>query len=91
MDAIGRDEDRRGHDEDKSTIDVRLTGVRDPKDPDGLLTVEQDAHRPDPARYGAPETDTLERERAYFASLGGDGSADELPEVPPKRGVTGLG
>lgn len=78
-------------DEDKSTIDLRLTGVRDPKDPDGLLTVEQDADRPDPARYGAPETDTLERERAYVARLGVDGSADDLPRVPPKRGVTGLG
>jgi len=77
--------------EDKSTIDVRLTGIRDPKDPDGLLTVEQDALRPDPARYGRPETDTLERERAYVARLREDGSADDLPQVPPKRGVTGLG
>ena len=78
-------------DEDKSTIDVRLTGVRDPKDPDGLLTVEEDADRPDPSRYGTAETDTLERERAYVARLGRDGSADDLPQVPPKRGVTGLG
>lgn len=91
MDATGRDEDRRGHDEDKSIIDVRLTGVRDPKDPDGLLTVEQYAERPDPTRYGAPETDTLARERAHVAQLGDDGSAEELPKVPPKRGVTGLG
>ena len=91
MDATGRDEDRRGHDDEKSTMDERLTGVRDPKDPDGLLTVEQDAHRPDPARYGEPETDTLEREREYVARLGDDGTADELPEVPRKRGVTGLG
>ncbi|MFP3467450.1 hypothetical protein [Leifsonia sp. SIMBA_070] len=91
MDAASSDETRRGHDEDKSTIDERLTGVRDPQDPDGLLTVEEDAHRPDPARYGAPETDTLERERAHVAELGDDGSSDELPEVPRKRGVTGLG
>ncbi|MGH1527012.1 hypothetical protein ACRAWC_25195 [Leifsonia sp. L25] len=91
MDDTSGDGGRRGHDEDKSTLDVRLTGVRDPKDPDGLLTVEQDAARPDPARYGTPETDTLERERAYVAALGADGSADDLPQVPPKRGVTGLG
>jgi len=91
MDAIGADEDRHGHDEDKSTIDERLTGVRDPRDPDGLLTVEQDAERPDPARFGLPETDTLEREQAHFAQLGEGGSSDELPEVPPKRGVTGRG
>ena len=91
MDGTSGDEHRRGYDEDKSTIDVRLTGVRDPKDPDGLLTVDQDADRPDPARYGVPETDTLEREREYVAALGADGSADELPRVPPKRGVTGLG
>ena len=70
---------------------MRLTGVRDPKDPDGLLTVEDDARRPDPARFGAPETDTLEREQEHFARLGEGGSSDELPEVPPKRGVTGLG
>jgi hypothetical protein len=82
---------RRGHDEDKSTIDERLTGVRDPKDPDGLLTVEEDAERPDPARYGTAETDTLERERAHVAELGEDGSSEELPQVPPKHGVTGLG
>ena len=72
-------------------MDVRLTGVRDPKDPDGLLTVDEDANRPDPSRYGTVETDTLEREREHVAQLGADGSSDELPRVPPKRGVTGLG
>ena len=91
MDTTSRDEDRRGHDEDKSTIDDRLTGVRDPKDPDGLLTVEQDAERPDPSKFGTPETDTLEKERAHVAELGEDGSSDDLPQVPPKRGVTGRG
>lgn len=91
MDATSGDEDRRGHDEDKSTIDERLTGVRDPRDPDGLLTVEQDTERPDPSRYGTTETDTLERERRYVANLGDGGSSDDLPEVPPKRGVTGRG
>ena len=58
------------HHEDKSTIDERLTGVRDPRDPDGLLTVEQDADRPDPARYGTEETDTLAKEQEYYARLG---------------------
>lgn len=91
MDTTSGDADRRGHDDDKSTIDVRLTGVRDAKDPDGLLTVEGDTERPDPARYGTRETDTLERERAYVAALGHDGSAADLPQVPPKRGVTGRG
>ncbi|GAA2054039.1 hypothetical protein GCM10009820_12870 [Leifsonia soli] len=91
MDATSGDPDRRGHDDDTSTIGMRLTGVRDAKDPDGLLTVEQDAERPDPARYGRRETDTLERERAYVAALGDGGSSADLPQVPPKRGVTGLG
>jgi hypothetical protein len=91
MDATSADAERRGHDEDKSTMDVRLTGVRDPKDPDGLLTVEEDVDRPDPSRYGTAETDTLEREREHVAQLGADGSSDDLPQVPPKRGVTGLG
>ncbi|MGO4533807.1 hypothetical protein [Leifsonia sp. 2MCAF36] len=91
MDGTGADENRRGHDGDKSTIGERLTGTRDPKDPDGLLTVEDDAERPDPVRFGSPETDTLQREREHFAQLGEGGSSDELPEVPAKRGVTGLG
>jgi hypothetical protein len=60
------------HHEDKSTIDVRLTGVRDPKDPDGLLTVEQDAERPDPARFGTEETDTLAKEQEHYAGLSPD-------------------
>jgi hypothetical protein len=51
------------HDEDKSTVGERLTGVRDPKDPDGLLTVDEGASAPDPLAYGHEETDTLERER----------------------------
>jgi len=47
-------------DEDKSSIDERLTGQRDPKDPDGLLTID-DAERPAPEiiaemrRYGRVE------------------------------------
>jgi hypothetical protein len=55
-------------DEDKSTIDERLTGQRDPKDPDGLFTID-DAAQPhdeilaDMQRYGHAESDTLERER----------------------------
>lgn len=49
-------------DEDKSTIDVHLTGERDPQDPDGLLTVEDAENTPDPAVYGRPETDTPEVE-----------------------------
>jgi len=42
-------------DEDKSTIGERLTGVRDPKDPDGLLTVQQAENPPDPAVVGIPD------------------------------------
>lgn len=42
-------------DEDKSTIGERLTGVRDPKDPDGLLTVEQAENPPDPTVVGIPD------------------------------------
>lgn len=55
-------------DEDKSTIDERLTGQRDPKDPDGLLTIDE-AEQPIPEiladmqQYGHAETDTLQRER----------------------------
>jgi hypothetical protein len=52
-------------DEDKSTIGERLTGIRDPQDPDGLLTVEQAENPPDPAAFGTEETDTLEREREW--------------------------
>jgi hypothetical protein len=52
-------------DEDKSTIGERLTGIRDPQDPDGLLTVEQAENPPDPAAFGTAETDTLEREREW--------------------------
>jgi hypothetical protein len=40
-------------DEDKSTVAERLTGRRDPQDPDGLITVEQAENPPDPARYGS--------------------------------------
>lgn len=50
-------------DEDKSTIDVRLTGQRDPKDPDGLLTVDEAENPPSMIAYGHPETDTLEQEQ----------------------------
>lgn len=41
-------------DEDKSTLDVRLTGIRDPQDPDGLLTIEDAENPPNPAAYGRP-------------------------------------
>jgi hypothetical protein len=51
------------HREEKSTIDERLTGVRDPKDPDGLLTVEQAENPPDPAAFGTAEKDTLDLEQ----------------------------
>jgi hypothetical protein len=51
------------HDEDKSSIDERLTGVRDPKDPDGLLTVDGPQSVHDAMTYGHDETDTLEREQ----------------------------
>ncbi|MDN4613947.1 hypothetical protein P5G50_05715 [Leifsonia sp. F6_8S_P_1B] len=79
--------------EDKSTVAERLTGVRDPKDPDGLLTVEQDADRPDPSRYGTPETDTLARERAHYEAVRARVEAGEersMPRPPEKRGVTAL-
>jgi hypothetical protein len=71
QDDVERTEGTDGGDgtEGKSTIDERLTGVRDPKDPDGLLTVEEDAEQPDPARYGTDETDTLEAEQARYARL----------------------
>lgn len=55
-------------DEDKSTVGERLTGVRDPQDPDGLLTVEQAENPPDPSAYGHEETDTLENEQKRRAS-----------------------
>jgi len=42
-------------DEDKSTIGERITGVRDPKDPDGLLTVAQARDLPDPGAIGTDE------------------------------------
>ena len=47
-------------DEDKSTIGERLTGVQDPKDPDGLLTVEQAQNPPDPRIVGIPHPDKEE-------------------------------
>ncbi|MCU1635021.1 MAG: hypothetical protein JWQ68_260 [Cryobacterium sp.] len=51
------------HREDKSTIDQRLTGVRDPQDPDGLMTVEQAENPPDRAAFGTDEKDTLDLEQ----------------------------
>ncbi|MCU1408939.1 MAG: hypothetical protein JWM23_1019 [Microbacteriaceae bacterium] len=50
------------HDEHRPTIGERLTGIYDPKDPDGLLTVDQALNRPDPAKYGTDEKDTLDLE-----------------------------
>ena len=75
-----------GHHEDKSTIDERLTGVRDPKDPDGLLTIDQDAVHPDPSRYGTDETDTLAKEQAYYAKLHEE--EDGARRTRPRRRVT---
>jgi len=56
------------HDEDKSAIGERLTGVSDPQDPDGLLTVEQAENPPDPLAFGHAETDTLENEKKRRAA-----------------------
>jgi hypothetical protein len=36
-------------DEDKSSIGERITGERDPKDPDGLLTVDDVTPQTEPA------------------------------------------
>ena len=77
------------HHEDKSTIDERLTGVRDPRDPDGLLTVDEDADRPDPSKYGTEETDTLAKEQAYYAKLDGDAAARPRRRVMPPGGPDG--
>lgn len=88
-------------DDRKSTMAERLTGVRDPRDPDGLLTVEQDADRPDPTAFGHAETDTLEREQEHYARVrardadgsGGDGDSAGRPKppAPPHAdGLTGL-
>lgn len=87
----------------KSTMAERLTGVRDPRDPDGLLTVEQDADRPDPTAFGHAETDTLEREQEHYARVrarnadgtdsddGGDSAGRAKPPAPPHTdGLTGL-
>ncbi len=62
--------ERMPHDDDKSTVGERLTGRRDPQDPDGLLTVDQAEHRPDPLAFGHEETDTLEREKERRARRG---------------------
>lgn len=84
------------HSGQKSTMAERLTGVSDPRDPDGPLTVEQDADRPDPAAFGHPETDTLEREKQRYAEArvrAGDASAGDdraVPHPPRHDGVTGL-
>lgn len=75
------------HREDKSTLDVRLTGVRDPKDPDGLLTVEDDAERPEPVRFGTDETDTLAKEQAYYARL--DEHEGRTPRIRPPKAPAG--
>ncbi len=39
-------------DQDKSSVGERLTGRRDPKDPDGLITPEDADNPPDPTAYG---------------------------------------
>lgn len=46
----------------KSTIGERLTGTYDPKDPDGLLTVDQAVNAQSTVAYGTEEKDTLELE-----------------------------
>lgn len=38
------------NDQDKSTLG--RSGERDPKDPDGLITIDQAANPPDPTAYG---------------------------------------
>jgi hypothetical protein len=50
------------HDENRPTIGERLTGTYDPKDPDGLVTIDQALNPPDPTKYGTEEKDTLARE-----------------------------
>jgi hypothetical protein len=67
-------------DRDKSTIGERLTGVQDPKDPDGLLTVDQAAAPPSRTAYGHEETDTLDVENQPLAS--------EEIRVPEQNGIT---
>jgi hypothetical protein len=86
-----RDEQHEGHTDQRSNLAERLTGVHDPRDPDGLLTVEQDADHPDPPAFGHPETDTLEREQERFAKIRAGGDDDrELPVPPRHDGLTGL-
>jgi hypothetical protein len=67
--------------EEKSAIGERLTGAPDPRDPDGLLTVEQAANPPSRTAYGHEETDTLDVEKP-------SGSPTE-PRVPEQNGITG--
>lgn len=52
------------HQGTKSTIGERLTGIYDPKDPDGLLTVDRALTVQDTATYGTEEKDTLDLETA---------------------------
>jgi len=47
-------------DQDKSTLGRR--GERDPKDPDGLITVDQAAEPPDSTAYGDPRAGRDEEE-----------------------------
>ncbi|MCU1479276.1 MAG: hypothetical protein JWQ19_62 [Subtercola sp.] len=67
-------------DRDKSTIGERLTGAQDPKDPDGLLTVDQAANPPSRTAYGHEETDTLDVENQP--------SVSEDIRVPKQNGIT---
>lgn len=86
-----RDEQHEGGTDRRSTLAERLTGVHDPRDPDGLLTVEQDADHPDPSAFGHPETDTPEREQERFAKIRAGEDHDRELRVPPRHdGLTGL-
>ncbi|MCU1617953.1 MAG: hypothetical protein JWO98_5493 [Frankiales bacterium] len=67
-------------DRDKSTIGKRLTGAQDPKDPDGLLTVDQAASPPSRTAYGHEETDTLDVENQPPVS--------EATRIPKQNGIT---
>jgi hypothetical protein len=60
-------------DRDKSTIGERLTGERDPKDPDGLLTVDD-----------VPLDGDTTTEPAPAHSEAGE----EYPTIPEHKGLT---
>ncbi|MEJ3403439.1 hypothetical protein WDJ51_01715 [Rathayibacter sp. YIM 133350] len=51
------------NDEDASNIGERLTGERDPKNPDGLLSLDGPDSVKDTITFGHAEPDTLAKER----------------------------